>query len=68
MKSITRVKPITRASAALLLDIMAFIAASVLAMKTSNIALIIFYAVLLYIIAYDTFQATVYITRHFKNK
>ena len=61
-------KQISKASLALLLDIMAFIAASVLAMKTSNLALIIFYTVLLYIIAYDTFQATVYIARHFKNK
>lgn len=61
-----KIKPIVKAWIALLLDILAFVAVSTLAMATSNIILILIYTILLYILAYDTFQAGRFIAKHIK--
>ena len=61
-----KIKPIIKAWIALGLDIIAFVATSTLAMATSNIILILIYAVLLYILAYDAFQAGRFIAKHIK--
>lgn len=61
-----KIKPVYKAWMALLLDILAFVTTSTLAMATSNIILILIYTVLLYILAYDAFQAGRFIAKHIK--
>lgn len=61
-------KPITRASIALILDIITFIVLSRLAMISTNIILIIVLALLMFGFAYDAGKAIGFIIRCLINK
>ena len=63
-----RMKLTTKAGIALALDIVAFIITSLILLETTNIWFILVLAILIYLFAYDAFQASVYLMNHFKNK
>lgn len=49
-----------------ILDIIAFIIASLILLETTNIWFMLVLAILIYVFAYDAFQASVYLMNHFK--
>lgn len=61
-----RMKPTTKTGIALALDIIAFIITSLILLETTNIWAILVLAILIYIFAYDAYQASVYLMNHFK--
>lgn len=61
-----RMKPTTKAGIALALDIIAFIITSLILLGTTNICAILVFAILIYVFAYDAFQASVYLMNHLK--
>lgn len=61
-----RMKLTIKAGIALALDIIAFIIASLILLETTNIWFMLLLAILIYVFAYDAFQASVYLMNHFK--
>lgn len=61
-----RMKLTIKAGIALALDIIAFIIASLILLETTNIWFMLVLAILIYVFAYDAFQASVYLMNHFK--
>lgn len=61
-----RMKLAIKAGIALALDIIAFIIASLILLETTNIWFMLVLAILIYVFAYDAFQASVYLMNHFK--
>ena len=57
---------LAKAGIALSLDIIAFIIASLMLLETTNIWFMLVLAILIYVFAYDAFQASVYLMNHFK--
>lgn len=61
-----RMKLTTKAGIALALDLIAFIITSLILLETTNIWAILVLAILIYVFAYDAYQASVYLMNHFK--
>ena len=61
-----RKKPIVLASLALALDIILFIIVAMLTVETTNFALVLFLAIVIYILGYDAFNAAVFLMEQFK--
>lgn len=61
-----RMKLTTKAGIALALDIIAFIITSLILLETTNIWAMLVLAILIYVFAYDAYQASVYLMNHFK--
>ncbi len=59
---------VTFAGIALALDIIVFIMVSMAVVETTNFLMVLFLAILIYILAYDAFNAAVFIAEYFKNK
>lgn len=55
------------ASLCLGLDVVAFITLALLICAASNMWYIVFLGILLYVVAWDAFHASVYLMNHFKN-
>ena len=60
-------KVLALASLCLGLDVVAFITLALLICVASNMWCVIFLGILLYVVAWDAFHASVYLMNHFKN-
>ena len=61
-----RKHPVVLAGVALTLDIALFIIVAMLAVETTNFALVLFLAIVIYILGYDAFNAAVFLMEQFK--
>ena len=61
-------KAVIFSSIALALDIIVFIMIAMTVTETTNFALVLFLAIITYILGYDAFNAVVTIAEHFKNE
>ncbi len=61
-------KRITGAFTCIILDVLAFIVSTVLLFSTSNFVIMIIFAALLYVFAWDAYKATEFLVRNYTNK
>ena len=61
-----RKHPVVLAGIALTLDITLFRIVAMLAVETTNFALVLFLAIVIYILGYDAFNAAVFLMEQFK--
>ena len=61
-------KVIGAAFGCLILDVLAFIVSTVLLFSTSNMAVVLIIAILLYAFAWDAYKATEFLVKNYSNK